>query len=299
MLLGFFANFAQNDYGALIIGLSLLAISTLLFAKTFLVINHQRVWRWGITITYLAYFFAFAFSVEEELRIPLIILGTLIPFVLIPIIIYVQEKKQTIKTNFFEYFFTLCFALFSLGLYLKIFHVGGGSVIRVWSLFVVFPIITRVFVLARQSIKQKTTSYFLRLLFVLFLGTWMIGFSFKLQHWPWANNILLASYVLLFLLFVSILFVAKKGEKFVWFSSSTWTARVTFVCFVVITIYYNLSKNNLAPQLYSNEFPPAMEELLSKDNNLFTPEGKENQRKADVYREYYYTFLDNLEKEKK
>jgi hypothetical protein len=299
MLLGFFANFAQNDYGSLIIGLSLLAISTLLFAKTFILIKHQKIWRWAIVLSYILILISFlAINILQETSFLLVLFSIIFPTTFLPIIIYFIERKQTIKTNFFEYFFTFCIALFSLGMYFKIFHLSGGAAIRVWFLVLVFPMLLRIFQLIKQCIKEKTSSPILSILFSLFLAVWIIGFSFKLQHWPWANNILFSSYILLFLLVVAILVVAKNGEKFLWFSSQIWIAKTAFVCFLVITFYYNLSRVNLAPQLYSNEFPAALEELFSKSNSI-TPEGKKNQRKADVYREYYYTFLDNLEKEKK
>jgi len=299
MLLGFFANFAQNDYGSLIIGLSLLAISTLLFAKTFILIKHQKIWRWAIVLSYVLILISFlAINILQETSFLLVLFSIIFPTTFLPLIIFFSERKKTTKTNFFEYFFTFCIALFSLGMYFKIFHLSGGAAIRVWFLVLVFPMLLRIFQLIKQSIKEKTSSPFLPILFLFFMTAWMIGFAFKMQHWPGANNILISSYIFLGLLIISILMVAKKGKKFLWFTSQIWIAKTMFICFLVITLYYNLSRNKLAPQLYSNEFPPAMEELLSKDNNLFTPEGKENHRRASVYREYYYTFLDNLEKEK-
>jgi hypothetical protein len=133
MLLGFFANFAQNDYGSLIIGLSLLAISTLLFAKTFILIKHQKIWRWAIVLSYVLILISFlAINILQETSFLLVLFSIIFPTTFLPLIIFFSERKKTTKTNFFEYFFTFCIALFSLGMYFKIFHLSGGSAIRVW-----------------------------------------------------------------------------------------------------------------------------------------------------------------------
>lgn len=303
MILGFFANFAQNSYGSEIIAISLGLISLLLFIKGFILVRHKKHLSWMVPSSYglliISSFFARFLGDMDQILIFIILLGTFLPTLIFSIVnTLINYRKKTKELSpLIDFFGSIFFGLFCLGLFLKILHQPGASVIMVSGGFLIIPIIVRAIKYIIKSIKEKDGSNLFESEFYLFLGIIFTAFIFKFQHWPGANNLVVVSYFILLLFITHLLLKVKWRGLKMWFSKQIWIAKTVFFCFLVIIAYYNLSRNNLAPKTYSNEFPSAYEELLSKENNI-TPEGKMYKKKAEIYHRYYFRFLDGLEDEK-
>lgn len=303
MLLGFFANFAQNDYGFLIIAICLGFIGLLLFIKGFVHIRHKKQLSWMVPVSFfmllLSYFLSEFLGENDQIKIPLFMLGTLLPTLIFSIVnaIINYRKKTTEQIPITDYYYSIFFGLFCLGLFLKLLHQPGASLIMVSGWFLILPISVRVIKFIIKSIKEKNSSFLVESEFLSFIGIIFTAFVFKSQHWPGANNLIAVSYFILLLFVLHLLIKERWSGLKMWFSKQMWSIKTAFFCFLVIISYYNLAKNNLAPKTYSNEFPPAYQEMLSKENDV-TAEGRIYKKKADVYHEYYFLFLNNLENEK-
>ena len=304
MILGFFASFAQNSYGSEIIAICLGFISLLLFSKAFVHIRHKKQLSWMVPVSFCLLLFSSFLSEflgdTDQIKIPMFMLGTFLPTLIFSIVntLLNFRKKATEQIPISDYYFSIFFGLFCLGLFLKLLHQSGASVIMVSGGFLLLPITVRVIKFIVKSIKEKNSAFIVESELHLFLGIIFTAFIFKFQHWPGANNLIVVSYFILFLFFLHLLIKEKWSGLIMWFSKQMWSAKTAFFCFLVIIVYYNLAKNNLAPKTYSNEFPPAYQEMLSKENDV-TAEGRMYKKKAEIYHEYYFLFLENLEKEKK
>jgi hypothetical protein len=55
---------------------------------------------------------------------------------------------------------------------------------------------------------------------------------------------------------------------------------------MIITVHTMLRMRNLAPAFYTTEYPIALEELVSKSDNV-SSEGRKNRKRADAFRDHY------------
>jgi hypothetical protein len=62
------------------------------------------------------------------------------------------------------------------------------------------------------------------------------------------------------------------------------------ISFLITSCYMMLRKNDIAPTVYSNELPKALQELKSQSNNV-SAEGRKYAKLVDIYEEDYDRFI--------
>jgi hypothetical protein len=311
MVVGFFANFAQNDYGMQIVIIGCLSLSALLFAKVYLTINYNFYLKilsliafacattvfggsgfYSITLNNsfaTSNFFLFFFSYIGALLVFLIIL-----MLIIPILSLIIDRKLQRKSAITAYFEFLFLGLFCLGIYMKNTNKLGASVVLVISILIVLPLMINAMKIIVNSIKDKTYALSSSILAYIFLSLTIVAYIFKTQHWPGANTLVYLSSLSFTLLFLCIIMLHFGfNVKFrPWWKTHTFSLHLILVCLSITTFYMYLRKENMMPDIYSNKMPKAYEEIKSKANGI-TNEGDLNSRKAEIYLAQYENFLIN------
>jgi hypothetical protein len=289
-VVGFFANFAQNDYGIQIVAFSILFVG---LALCWLAVNELQhfknvgkvlvlIWASPLILAFLPY--DFMINLVFISLLSLLVLITVFPFIVI-----LLERKKENKTNFIKYFENTLLAFLCIGNHAKIAHVPGAGPLIVLSTLIMIPLIWDFFKQTKGFFKTKEGGF--NLISSLQIILCIIGFSFKIQHWPGANYFIFSSVI--FLVFALILYVWNLIKiKNNIFKALHFTRKISMVSFAVMLLFFVFRLNGIAPKLYSNEFPNAYYELNEKANNL-TAEGKANAKKADIYRSYYLKFKGN------
>ena len=295
-ILGFFANFAQNDYGLQLVAYCMLIISILLYAKAFILIKHKKVLRAGLLLAYVCLFVT-AIIINKGLRdfviIPVALYALFFPTLIIPLIITITEFKKENKTRLFPYYFAVFIGLFCWGNYSKISHYGGATMAVVCGGFIILPILFRVINLIKKGIKEKIAIHFAEVFLLLFIGLNIDGFIFKINHWPFSKIITNISFSFFGLMLIVLIFSKlKKTIIRSWWVSQEWLIKTALIAFAITSVYYNLSRNDIVPKIYSNDYPPAFQEISSKSNDI-TESGKEFSKRGDKYINNYFKFLSN------
>jgi hypothetical protein len=295
-ILGFFANWAQNDYGMTTIAYCMLVCGTLLFSKCFLLIKHLRAASLFFLIAMASYLFLIVFNNypgPEIIFSLLAVLALFCPIFLVPLIIKKTELKAERKTDFISYFFQFFLAMFCIANYFKLSHLGGAGVLLVLSGLIIFPAFMEAILSFKQGIYERKLILFVQSMIYLVIGLVVLAFIFMLQHWPGGKIFVYISTTLLLFAFIIILLGKIKGDILLqWWKSLDGVVKTTFISFVITLSYYYLSRNNVAPKMYSNNYPPTLQEIVSKSNDI-TQEGREYLERADVYTSNYFNFLDH------
>ncbi len=297
-ILGFFANWAHNDYGLKLVGISLLLISCCFAGIAFHFIRHKPIYRESFLILYslllLLAFFNKA-NLPEAVFIFTALVGLFGPTLFIPLWITVTERKQTNKTPFIEYYFAIFLSFFCLGNYYKIFHLSGAAQLTVCGALLIVPVIIYIVRILRFEIKQFPYSTLARLFLHLFVSLNILGYLFLTQHWPGGKFLVYGSFAIHIFLLTCLLFMKiKKLTLAAWWKSVFWSIRISFICLSITSLHYILLKNKIAPGIYSSTYPPALQQFWEKSNQI-TKQGIENDKKADVYYDNYMNFLNNRE----
>lgn len=299
-ILGFFANWAQNDYGMKLVMFSLLFLGILLACFSILQIQHQKIIKTLFTFCFI-FLFLLPFLVHLNFQVNIILIIASIFLLLLtlflPFALFIFDKKSQEKTNWGSFYPAIFVALFCLGNSLKLLHMPGASVVLVSSSFIIFPYYTFAFRRIIRSFQiRSNTEFFLGILH-LFIGTNILAYCFKIQHWPYGNSIAAATILMLLLLVIITIVLAFKKQYLqnAWFTLP-WVKRLIFVCFTITSIHYFLRITDITPALYSNEYPAALQDLWSNANNI-TKEGRENAKKAEIYNDNYLNFITKREEE--
>ena len=223
----------------------------------------------------------------------LAILAVLCPILLVPLIIKKTERNAERKTNIISYFLQVFLAMFCIANYFKLSHLKGAGPLLVLSGIIIFPAFMEAILSFKQGIKERKLIFFVQSLMFLIIGFVVLAYIFMLQHWPGGKIFVYISTTLLFFAFIIILLGKIKGDILLqWWKSLDGVVKTTFISFAITLSYYYLSRNNIAPKMYSNIYPPTLQEIVSKSNNI-TQEGKEYSARADVYTNNYFNFLDH------
>lgn len=295
-ILGFFANWAHNEYGLKLVGISLLLISSCFAGIGFLIIRHKPIYRESFIVSYFLLILMAAFnkiSLPEWVFVFGAVAGLFGPTLFIPLSIAISERKQGNKTPLIEFYFVIFFSFFSLGNFYKIYHLTGAAPLIVSSSFIIIPVIIYIVRMLQFEIKQFPYSTLARLFLHLFVSLNILGYLFLTQHWPGGKLLAYISFMIHIFLLTCLLFMRlKKLDLTAWWTSIFWTFRLGFICLTITSLHYILLKNNIAPGIYSTDYPIALQQLWEKSNQL-TKKGKENDKKADIFYDNYMNFLHN------
>jgi|JI10StandDraft_1071094.scaffolds.fasta_scaffold52673_2 hypothetical protein len=306
MIVGFFANFAQNDYGMQIVTIGCLSVSALLFAKVYLTINLNLNLKIFFLIAFVCATTVFASSgfyattFNTAFDNPNFLILYLIAFfifltiliVIIPLLILIINRKLINKIIIKEYFEFLFLGMFCFGIYMKNSSKLGASIVLVLGGLIIFPLMINAIKILINSIRGKTFAQSSSILTYIFLSLTFVAFIFKTQHWPWANTIVYLSSLSFGLLFflVTLFHFVFNVKLISWWQTQTFTFQLILVCLSITTFYMNLRKENMMPDIYSNKMPKAYEELKSKANGI-TTEGDLYGSKSKIYLTQYENFL--------
>jgi len=297
-ILGFFANWAQNNYGLKLVGIALFCISLCFASLAYLSIQHKPILSKFLLIFYACLLFTTYFNATN---LPVFVfaiaalLGIFGPQLFIPISIALSERKSITKTPLFEYAFATFLTVFCLGNYFKIHKLNGSAILLVSSGLILFPALFKIITLVRKELKQFTIPTLAKTFLLLFVALNIVGYLFLTQHWPGAKILAGISFSQLILLLVFLLIMKVRNKNLhEWWGSQSWLLRLSLICLSITSTHYLLRKVKLAPGIYSSEYPKALDELWEKSNSV-TKEGIENDKKADAYYQNYSNFLNNRE----
>ncbi|HRH02814.1 MAG TPA: hypothetical protein PLI68_01530 [Bacteroidia bacterium] len=298
-VLGFFANWAQNDYGMKLIGFCMLIISACIWLICYLQLQLKQSIKITFLLTYAGLLFLSLFNnanFPEELLVACVLFSIFAPTILIPVLILISERKSPIKTNYQLYFTNVFLAFFCIGNYFKLNHLFGAGPVLTFSAFLFIPFFYFAFLKIKSSIILKNSGDLLIGIMHVFIAFNIVAFVFKTQHWPGGNALAYSTVAIFVLLILIILFFTLKKQPFVpSFSALPWIKKTAFFCFALTCLFYVLRLNGLAPSFYSSEYPIALQELINNSNGI-TEVGLKNTKKAHVYLENYENFLDHRDK---
>lgn len=301
-VVGFFANFAQNDYGMRIIVFDSLILCFLFLRIGFFQIKRNKTTKILMSLSlFSGLLLLFSLWPVSEISLPfqiniyfLVVIVSaflLIPALFLPIYQWLIDRKQPEKHITTDYFISIFIALFCLAIYLKFNALVGGGVIMIFSGLIVIPCLISFFKNIFHATKEKDLPLFLTALSYLFIATTMVAFVFKNQHWPGSNLLLFASFITYTIILIVGLFIHFYQKNFHSFwGNKSFTFRTLLLSFSITTLYVILMRNDLAPEVYSNYSPKALQEMVSKAND-FTEEGRLYSKKARCYKEQYDEFF--------
>lgn len=300
-ILGFFANWAQNEYGLKLVGIAFFGISILFAPMAYLAIQHKPVLRILLLFFYACLLFTTFFntaSLPEFIFVGAALLGIFGPLLFTPLAVVLSERKTSSKTPLFEFTIANFLASFCLGNYYKIHQLNGSAFLVVSSGLIIFPLLLMCINLVRKKLNTSLLPILATIFLLLFIATNILGYIFLTQHWPGAKIVVGFSFSQLILLLFALLVMKLKNTNLrEWWTSQSWILRLSLICLSITSTHYILRKNKLAPAIYSSEYPKALQELWDKSNSI-TKEGIENDKKAGIYYKNYSDFLDKREASK-
>lgn len=302
-LVGFFANFAQNDYGMELVPFTMLFIGILIlellrrslsnFKKLGYLIHLMIVFP-ALSVVIWVYDKGDIFMIVSVVTM---LLGFIFNLFILPLTIYVLKKKtNTNEFSFSKYYELFFLSLLPISIYLRANHLIGGGVFLTSSMIVTLPYLYQIFQHGKLIFSNKSMSSFFQISVYLFVCSSITGTAFKLQHWPGANMITKITIVLLFvsLALLTLNIVLKKQINILFNSLSTIT-KIVYFSFCTSGVWLILMFNDLAPEIYSDEYPTAMQYLKANANDI-TVEGIEFGKRHHVYKQNYEFFLQEQNK---
>ena len=313
MVLGFFANFAQNDYGMTLVGIALAIISFCFAVKIY---NYSKHTKWlakfnaGFLIVVLINFGVFdvlekTYALPDFIVVPILIIDISFLALIAPIfniVDYFKNKQLADSKNLLSNYFGNNFILlFCMGAANKCLEAKGASVLMVLSgvMFFFFSIIvsTKYFI---KNVKDKTMIAFIVLFLWLFLLSCILGIMFKMQHWPGANSLNLYAGILFILVLVLSIIYYLFSKVFITNVIKTefnWNILLWLASCIIIQLWFFGRFVDISPKFYSDNIPEAIY-ILNEKANEFTKEGEEYVKKQYEYHINYGNFLDNRENRK-
>ena len=293
IILGFFANIAQNDYGMRIVLWSLISISLVFLSETVyyglkekppfpLEKPFPKVKIIGGIIGILAAFFILFFGPFGDGGLINFLVGFI--FLVSSIALLIQIFSR-IKPMFIESFSLF---IYSTSFMFKMNHYAGASILMVLSsLFLIcyFTIISIRFFVREKRMNIRAAGLF-QILF-LFIIMSLIGSVFKMQHWTGADIVVLSTMSLSIIVLVCLLFNLKfkypsgKISLLKMIGSIKGNFSLLFIFYVLTAIHLLLFRANIAPSFYSDNKPIAMIRL--SDNN--------KERRYEEFNKAYSNFL--------
>jgi len=286
VLLGFFANFAQNDYGLKMVkyGLAVFAYTMIFFMWNSLKSGRK----FFIALSSLFCIIEFSKDVLIKMYTETGLISIFIQFFIIillwlfPVFLLIGERKKNEKSQIAE-FTDACFIfVLGMGYFFKMNYGVGAAALMVLSLPYFFITAFAMFRHMIKVIRQKVTFDSISLL-RLFIGTYSGGSVFKINHWPFADDLITFSFILI-ILFIFLLGISSIKKNTFKMLPEFAPLRYITISFLVLSIYYILSQFSLNPPFFLNVYPIAMYEY---DGSL---DSNKNLEKHETYYEYYRVF---------
>ena len=294
LILGCFANFAQNEYG-----MEMVMWATMLLGLGWLVnlaLLGKEIWKKKIvSIILISTFSLFILSVILIVLSPKDIFGfsmliLLTAFVIeLLIIAFVNRKQQSSGSILILESFGL-FVLF-MGSSFKYLHWAGANFYMILSAailsIVYFIEIFKVFSKFRNG---KMIAFF-SFLFYLNIILGVIGSMFKNLHWPFSRIFFQTEIVLLVILMIPMLLNLKfksGSEKINLMALRTKSPVLVFV-FVFVSywaLFFSLQVWGVGPRFYTLARPPVLQKMLDKSANG-------NEPQIVSYSDNYNDFMDH------
>jgi hypothetical protein len=301
---GFFANFAQNDYGLAMVPYAMLIIGVLLIELLrHSIIKYKKL---GFSLYLMVFFpvlsmFIYVYDKGDTYLIVssgVLMLGFLYNLLVVPTVIYFKEKNTKVdKVNFINYFELIFLCLIPIAIYLKSNHLIGGGILMGTSMLILIPYFFNIIKKLKEFLQHKSSLFLFHILVYLYISLSLLGTVFKMQHWPGSN---LLTIITLSVLCITILMYIYqkllKKEELNLFQSLQPISKIVFVTFCVTGIWLALKFADLAPGVYSDELPSAMQTLKANANDV-TIEGKEYQRRYNIYKQNLDKFVYERNKE--
>jgi hypothetical protein len=289
MIVGFFANFAQNDYGMklVITCCGFLAASLLLKASN-AIVSYKKITNLFCIIILIWISSVWINIGASEIFFTAYIFLTLFMAFIWPIFIYFTERKKQVKTDFISYFQFFFLGGVFLGEYLKRYNMPGAAVISSLSVLILFPIIIDFYKKGKLFFNSAEGVFYI--LANLFIYTALIGFRFKLQHWPYADNLISLSEIMFVFLLALIVYFSFKATLIKSFKKLNFVLRIYLLVYFAVVSFYMLRKADLIPQVYSSEMPIAYYGLKEKSIGI-NSQARLYEKKYFQYRNDYSNFL--------
>lgn len=295
-VLGFFANWAQNDYSYTILSVSMLACAVALFIKGFFIIKPLKI----ISIIYgLIALFSIIIPIGHFLKLnfeELILysfLLLLISVTILPLIIIFIHRKKELSINLFNFYFAECAAILCLGSVYCLTNLPGDFMILPLASLLLLPLLFKSIMHLFKSVKNYEVLEILPATMYLFLSTNLLALILGIMHWPGSKHFTIISLTLISILIIIFLLNPKKKDViFHLWKSQLWLSKTTTICLIITSAWYVLNMNNQAPSMYSSDIPPSMNELIEKENS-FTKEGKAYAARLETFRKNYSQFIQN------
>jgi hypothetical protein len=287
-LIGFFANFAQNDYGAVLTAISFWLIAGCFFIKA---LNEVTFFKKVLGIALFLFFISFILNfISEEILV--FIYFSLLVFItfIYPVIGWLRQRNQAEKINWILYCKFLLFGFIFLGIYLKELHFFGAGILLSLSLLQVVIIFIEILKNRKEIIKN--ISGIIYFIFSLNVITLLIATTFKIQHWPGSLKMFqLSPYLFLTLIIVYIYAVLKKQQAFQNFNIDN---KIILVLIAIINIHGVLRYFQIVPKIYRNDMPTTYYEIDAKANDL-TGEGRKYMSIRNDFKVSYEALVEEIE----
>lgn len=299
-LLGFFANFAQNEYGMSLILMSLIGIYLSLNFNAYQLIKMKK-WQSVAFISNFVILILLILPVHienvESIFSICIVYFVITPTLIIPLSIQYQQRKQENKISLITYYESVFLSHVCLGYFMKGMHKAGASFVLVSAFFLIIPYLIYAFKQIIHLFKSWNITNAINICSLIFIVTNLDAAVFARMHWK-GGKILAYTSITFYGLMVLFLIINRiYGNTFLnWWKQLRFNNKLCMTCFTLTTLYWILSRNGMAPVIYSNEMPIAFEKLVENANSI-TDEGKEYGKRADVYETNYIEFINQQEEE--
>lgn len=289
---GIFANWAQNDYGLRIISVSLFGACILFLLGALTTLRgHRFIQAIFLFLSLIPILQPIAewMSLDDESinRVMTVAvfcsacLGLVLPLILL-LLRFFGKLHLSVK-NLVFYLYP---AFFTAAIGFKLNHFGGANVLLVISGLMVPTMLFEAFGFWNEYRASQVPFVWPKILLCLMIALSWLAAVFKLMHWPGADILGVSGIVSVLVMFgFVVLALLKKGLSAEFFRLS-WSLKTIGIVFMIITVHTMLRMRNLAPAFYTTEYPIALEELVSKSDNV-SSEGRKNRKRADAFRDHY------------
>ncbi|HRG58981.1 MAG TPA: hypothetical protein PK323_08470 [Bacteroidia bacterium] len=297
-LVGFFASFAQNEYGIVMVTYAMIIIGILLLEL--IRINVAKYKKLGYFIHLMIIFpalsiFIWIYDKGDTLIIIFVLsmfIGFLYNILILPLILfYIQKKSKITVISFADYYELLFLSFLPISLYLRANHLIGAGILIGSSMFIAFPYLYQIFTRIKLVLIKTSVQTFFQISVYIYVGLSVIGTAFKIQHWPGTNLITNITLIFLFISITLILLqIIMKKEFNTLFNSMSSITKIVYFSYVVTGLWLSLKFIDLAPSVYSDEQPKAMQWLKANSNDV-TEIGREFGKRFKVYEQNYERFI--------
>ena len=299
-VVGFFANFAQNDYGLTMVNYSLLAVAVLFIDMMRLSIIKYKIAGYFIYLMVLYPVMAVFVDLQDisEGFFMVSLAGFIYSAIVLPVVLFFKERKLgSAEISFLNYYELLFLSVLLVGFNLKSNNYAGAGVLLSLSMLIVFPTFIRLIQLIKLLISGQYISAVFQLLVCVFITLTIVSTVFKQQHMPGADSLLYICRPIMFISVLLLLFITYFKKEIRPFTHTNPAMKTAYFSFCVTILWVSLYYAGVAPSVYSDRYPKGMQ-MLGAQKNGFNAEGREFGRKYEIYIENLEHFEEEQNKAK-